>query len=263
MQRAAVCYRTRMALVRSIVSMRLRRIVHGIVDSTSERAFAALAEGRAMHGDVHLALGQTSGRGRLGRSWWSEPGAGLYASIVLRPSRGASSAALTMAGGLAVLDAVRALGATRARLKWPNDVMVGNAKLCGVLAETRGFDPASPAYVLGVGINVAQTSFPSELIAERDVTSLRLLGSSASVQDVEELVLSHLELRLEQITSDPLRLETDFLAGLGLRGAHVRVSTGTEEISGHLAGLSLARGLILATVMGEHAIPLEWIRALA
>ncbi len=257
-----MCYLGGMPLARSIAALQLRRIVHGIVDSTSECAFAALAAGGAMHGDVHLALGQTAGRGRFGRAWWSEPGAGLYASVVLRPSQACTPAALTIAGGLAVLDTVRALGATSARLKWPNDVMVGGAKLCGILAETRGFDPARPAYVLGIGINVAQTSFPAELLAERDVTSLRLLGSTAGVQDAEELLLGNLGVRIEQIAHDPRRLETDFLSGTALRGQRVRVSTGSEDCTARVLGLSLRGGLLLATDTGERSIPLEWVRAI-
>ncbi len=251
-----------MALARPLPALVFRRIVHGVVDSTSERAFASLVNGGARHGDVHVALGQTTGRGRLGRAWWSEPGAGLYASAVLLPRAPYAAAALTMAGALAVLDTVRALGATCARLKWPNDVVVGDEKLSGVLAETRGFDASRPAYVLGIGINVGHVHFPAELLAERAVTSLRLLGSSASVQDVEELSLAQLAIRLEQVDEDPPRLESDFLAGLALAGATVRVTTGAGEDRGRLLGLSLGRGLRLSAAHGEISIPLEWVQSL-
>ena len=251
-----------MPFVRTFPALSLRRIVHGIVDSTSERAFAALAEGSAQNGDVHVALGQTAGRGRLGRAWHSEPAAGLYASVILRPEAPCSPAALTIAGGLAVLDVVRALGATRACLKWPNDVEVEGAKVSGVLAETRGFDPTRPAYVLGLGVNVAQTRFPPELLAQREVTSLRLLGSSASVQDVEELLLTHLSLRLDQILLDPVRLEEDFLAGLAFGSRDVHVLSAGEEIVGRLVGLSLRRGLRVASTLGERILPLEWVRGI-
>ena len=251
-----------MPLARPLPTLVFRRIVHGVVDSTSERAFASLVEGVARHGDLHLALGQTSGRGRLGRAWWSEPGAGLYASAVLMPRAPYAPAALTMAGALAVLDTVRALGAMRARLKWPNDVVVGDEKLSGVLAETRGFDASRPVYVLGIGINVAHVQFPAELLAQRAVTSLRLLGCGASVQEVEELALSHLASRLEQIGEDPARIESDFLAGLALAGAIVRVVTGAGEDRGRLLGLSLGRGLRISAPHGEISIPLEWVQSL-
>lgn len=251
-----------MTLEETLVPGRMRRLRHGIVDSTNERAFAALQEGTAQHGDVHLAVGQTSGRGRQGRTWWSEPGAGLYCSVVLLPGAPYSPPALTMAGGMGALDTVRALGAVRARLKWPNDVVVHDAKLAGILAETRGLDPKRPAYVLGIGINVSQTSFPAELLAERDATSLRLRGSQASVQDTEDLLLQYLSLRVDQLQHDPLRLETDFLVGLALRGEEVRASTSQEEVEGRLLGLSLEGGLHLATLYGERRLPLEWVRSL-
>ncbi|HVS19810.1 MAG TPA: biotin--[acetyl-CoA-carboxylase] ligase, partial [Planctomycetota bacterium] len=119
-----------------------RVLHHEIVDSTNERAFAALAAGTALHGDVHVARGQTAGRGRRGARWVSSAGEGLFASLVLLPAPPAPPApAITMFAGLALLDALHELGLVRARLKWPNDVVVGDAKLGGCLVESRGFQP--------------------------------------------------------------------------------------------------------------------------
>jgi len=105
--------------------MEFRLIEHGVVDSTSERAFETIAARTARHGDVHVATAQTSGRGRLGRAWHSAPGEGLYLSVILFPGPPPlSPPGLTMAAGLAVLDMVRGLGLATAQLKWPNDVVV-------------------------------------------------------------------------------------------------------------------------------------------
>ena len=118
----------------------LRVLHHGLVDSTNERALAAVAAGRAQHGDLHVARGQSAGRGRRGSTWVSSDDAGLYASLVLLPAPPAPPPpAVTMLAGLALLDAVHDLGLSRARLKWPNDVMIGERKLAGVLVESRGF----------------------------------------------------------------------------------------------------------------------------
>src|SRR3954462_7216769 len=87
-------------------SMQFRTIRHGVVDSTSERAFTAVAEGSAKHGDVHVAVAQTAGRGRQGGRGHSGGGDGLYASIVLLPEVELSAAGATIAAGLAVHDAV-------------------------------------------------------------------------------------------------------------------------------------------------------------
>jgi BirA family transcriptional regulator, biotin operon repressor / biotin---[acetyl-CoA-carboxylase] ligase len=247
--------------------MRLRKIQHDVVDSTSERAFAALQDGTAEHGDVHLAREQTRGRGRLGRAWHSAPGTGLYSSVVLAPAQAWSPAALTMALGLATLDAVRALGLARAALKWPNDVIVptgsaADAKIAGVLAETRAFDPARPRYVAGIGLNVAQRAFPPELQAERAVTSLALEGIECSVDRAADVLLAHLAPRLASIEQSPNALARDFLAALDLRDARVVVTSGETTHTGLLRALSIERGLTLELAGGARfEVPLEFVRA--
>lgn len=241
-----------------------RIVRHGVVDSTSERAFAELAAGRARHGDVHVATAQTKGRGRLGHAWHSPPGEGLYASFVLMPPRPWNAAGLTIALGLAALDAVRALGLARAALKWPNDVVVDGAKLAGVLAETRDLDPRRPAYVAGIGIDVAQRAFPPELAAERPVTSLALCGVACTVEDALNELVRALPVRCAQIESDPARLASDFLRAAGLDRGRVRAEVAAGSVVGELAHFSIAGGLAIRPATGpetHHA--LEHVRALA
>src|SRR5688572_32156321 len=112
--------------------MEFRIFEHDLADSTSEMAFRALAAGTARHADLYLADEQQAGRGRRGSSWFSPAGAGLYASLVLKPARVLEPAATTMGAGLAVLATLRELGLARAQLKWPNDLLVDGAKLCGI-----------------------------------------------------------------------------------------------------------------------------------
>lgn len=236
---------------------------HEEVASTSDVAFEALAAGTARHGDVHTARSQTAGRGRRGRAWRQEAGSGLALSLVWMPGSPAPSpAGLTMAAGLAVLDASRTLGLEGGRLKWPNDLLVGDAKLAGVLVESRGLDPAAPCYVVGVGLNVLQERFPAELEAERPVTSLRLAGVRADLRATGEAVRTALYRRLEAVTADPLGLARDYLAALGLEGERVRVEIGSEAVEGRLAGLELPSGLKLTTTSGLRTLPLEHIAAL-
>ena len=242
--------------------MRLRRIRHDLVDSTNERALQAIAAGDAAHGDVHLASGQTSGRGRRGRAWFSAEGQGLYASVVLLPPAVLSPAALTLAGGLTVLDAVRSLGLADARLAWPNDVVVRGAKLAGILAETRGLDARRPSYVLGIGLNVGQSRFPAELSRERAVTSLLQLGCRCSVQDAERALLAHLPQRLDLIEQDPDRLAHDFLAASGMAGTLVHLTEAGVERRGVLRALKLDRGLLLGEEEQERWVMLERIHSL-
>ena len=89
----------------------------------------------------------------------------------------------------------RGLGLAEASLEWPNDVVVRGAKLAGILVETRGFDPQRPGYVLGMGLNVAQLTFPAELEGERKVTSLRLEQVEASIPEAERAFADRLTAR--------------------------------------------------------------------
>lgn len=241
--------------------MRWRILRHGTVDSTSERAFSALAAGEARHGDVHVAEAQVAGRGRLGRRWESAAGEGLYLSAVLLPrAPGPPPPALTLAGGLAALEGAELLGLAGARLEWPNDVVVGQAKLGGVLVESRGLDPARPAYVLGIGLNLLQRSFPEALVRERPVTSLALEGVATDPESALAAVLGALAPRIGQAFVGHPDLGADFLARTGLAGARVRVTAGAEEHEGLLLELDAVRGLILAAARGALTLPLAHVR---
>jgi BirA family biotin operon repressor/biotin-[acetyl-CoA-carboxylase] ligase len=169
--------------------------------------------------------------------------------------------ALTVAAGLGVLDAARALGAQGAALDWPNDVVLDGAKLAGVLVETRGLDPATPAYVVGVGLNVAQRTFPPELLLERPVTSLALAGVGASLPEVEAAVLEHLTRSLTRIGSDVAGLARDYLAAGRFQGL-VSAATGQETLVGQILELDLDQGLLLETDTGRRRLPLDRLRRL-
>lgn len=240
-----------------------RRFHHGTTDSTSERAFAALAAGTARHGDVHLADAQTAGHGRFGRRWHSPAGEGLYASLVLLPPPPPwPPAAVTVAAALATHDAALELGLARAWLDWPNDLMVGDAKLAGVLVETRGLDPKAPHYVVGIGLNVRQRSFPPELVQERAVTSFALEGLDVALSDAERVLLECLARRVEQIDSTPAELEVDFVHATGLANQDVIVRVGEREERGRFAGFSFGAGLLLHLAGGrEKRLPVEFVRA--
>ncbi len=244
--------------------MHFRLIEHGEVDSTSERAFESINKEKARHEDVHVALAQTEGRGRRGRSWDSPSGQGLYASLVLLPEPPPlKPAALTMAVGLAVLDALIALGLEGARLDWPNDVVVEGAKIAGILVESRGLNDEAPHYVVGMGINARQRSFPDELVAEREVTSLALQGVEALPRAVLQAVLAHLPARLIEVRSHHRRLARQYLSETGLAGQKIRLETGSELWRGRVVDLTLSGGLEIELFDGSrHKLPLEFVRKL-
>lgn len=240
-----------------------RRFFHDVTDSTSLRAFASIEAGEARDRDVHSAREQTAGHGRFGRRWHSARDEGLYLSLVLLGGVDWNPAVLTMATGLAVLDAARELGLLEARLKWPNDLVVADRKLAGVLVETRSAAHASPHYVVGIGVNVRQRAFPPELEHERPVTSLAMLGIDGSVEAVGELVLEALERRIGQAAHTSEGISADFLTALGLANQRVRVSAGDQRLEGVLAGLSVSEGVLIRNEKSAvSVIPLEHVREL-
>ena len=147
---------------------------------TTASTNADAREGRP--GDVFVADFQTAGRGRLDHEWHAARGENLTFSVVLDAADAspAEVATLPLVVGLAVARAVGSLlgKISEVAAKWPNDVLVGGKKICGILCERNG-----DAVVAGVGLNVNQTDFPAEIAAR--ATSLRLVeGSSFSRDDV-------------------------------------------------------------------------------
>ncbi|MBZ5720639.1 MAG: biotin--[acetyl-CoA-carboxylase] ligase [Acidobacteriia bacterium] len=143
------------------------------IGSTSAAAMEAAAAG-APEGTVFLAEQQTAGRGRGAHSWHSPQSTGIYCSVVLRPALPPSEAlVLSLAAGLAVHAAVQEIDSrVQPDLKWPNDPLLDGKKFCGLLTEMNAEATRVRYIVLGIGLNVNQTSFPAEL--QPLATSLRL-----------------------------------------------------------------------------------------
>jgi BirA family biotin operon repressor/biotin-[acetyl-CoA-carboxylase] ligase len=142
------------AIARACAHGRLgRRVVyHASIGSTNALARALLRDG-ALDGTVVLADEQTQGRGRLGRRWVAPARSGLAISVCLRPASSTHLPAFSMAAPLAAGDVVRGLVGPRCTLKWPNDVRVDGAKLCGILLELEQLG-GSWGVVVGIGLNV-------------------------------------------------------------------------------------------------------------
>jgi BirA family transcriptional regulator, biotin operon repressor / biotin---[acetyl-CoA-carboxylase] ligase len=158
--------------------------------STNDRARALAAAG-APHGALVTAGAQSAGRGRQGRTWSAPPGRALLCSLLLRDY----DALLPLRGGLAVAD----LAGDAARVKWPNDVLVDDRKLAGILVESR---PDEGWAVLGIGINVAVdvAGLPPEL-RRRAATLGR---PPEALEPALDELLAHLALRLAEPASDCL-----------------------------------------------------------
>jgi BirA family biotin operon repressor/biotin-[acetyl-CoA-carboxylase] ligase len=141
--------------------------------STNDMA-ARLAGGGAPEGATVAAEAQTAGRGRLGRTWFSPPGAGLYVSVVIRPEAGRRDptgaapgpglpAVLTLAAGVALAEAIRETTGLQAEIKWPNDLVFERRKLAGILAEASAQGSALDYVILGFGVNIRPVTYPPEV----------------------------------------------------------------------------------------------------
>ena len=147
------------------------------IGSTNTAAMEAASAG-APEGSVFLAEQQTAGRGRGSNQWHSERSTGIYCSVVLRPALPPSDVlVITLAAGLAVHAAIQEIDSrVAADLKWPNDVLIDNKKVCGILTEMNAEITRVRYIVIGIGINVNQSAFPADLQAI--ATSLRLVSGA-------------------------------------------------------------------------------------
>lgn len=233
------------------------------VDSTNAEALRAVAEGTAVDGQVWIAREQSAGRGRRGRAWWSAPGEGLYLSAVWIPTRPLQAPWITMTAGWAVWGALRELGAQGLGLKWPNDVMHVQGKLAGILVESRTQGSSKARFVVGIGINRSQRSFPSELVEQQAVTSLALLGIEVSAEGLEATLLRSLDQACGLAEADPQAVCDAYWEASPW--AHERLAlegpTGSEW--GHAVALDAQRGLRWRPETGpERWERLEFIRSL-
>jgi len=143
------------------------------IGSTNSEAMQSAGEG-APEGSVFLAEEQLAGRGRGAHTWHSARSTGIYCSVVLRPAMPPSDVLIfSLAAGLAVRTAVAEIAPQlEPDLKWPNDLLLGGTKFCGILTEMRAEATQVQYLVVGIGINVNQSKFPAEL---REIaTSLRI-----------------------------------------------------------------------------------------
>ena len=165
------------------------------------------AKAGAPEGLCIVARKQTRGRGRLDRNWYSPKDAGLYLSVVLRPEfEMARWPLISLAAALAVADAIQKACGLRVDIKWPNDILFNERKLCGVLAETVETE-TGPAAIVGIGINLKQESVPPELLAQ--ATSIEsATGASPDAELLLDAVVTSMAERYELLHGDDGREHT-------------------------------------------------------
>jgi BirA family biotin operon repressor/biotin-[acetyl-CoA-carboxylase] ligase len=224
------------------------------LDSTN-RYLLDEARAGAPEGVVAVADFQTAGRGRLGRKWEAPPGQCLLTSILLRPRLEAPQYYLcSVAVALAAQEACQSVAGVEASLKWPNDLVVNDRKLAGILAES---DPGAevsegPAVVVGIGVNVGWAGPP-------EVGGTSLLDEGAERVDRFELLdalLDRLALRRPWLdeAEGRERLVGEFEGRCGTIGRTVRVECASEIIEGVASALTASGHLVVETAGGPREV---------
>ncbi|MBI3072630.1 MAG: biotin--[acetyl-CoA-carboxylase] ligase [Deltaproteobacteria bacterium] len=220
--------------------MRIREIVE--LDETTSTQDVAIARARAgdAGGLVVVAGAQTAGRGRGGRVWESPRGVNLYASLLVREALSPDLAHRPMmATAIAALETVRGAGVANARIKWPNDVVVGGRKLAGILAESSVAGGRVEWVVVGVGLNVNWLDIPTDLKGVASSLAIEI-GRALALDDVRAQLMSAWERALD--VADPY---DEWCAGSLPVGERVTVHAGDRVVVGRIAGYDHSGALIL------------------
>lgn len=237
------------------------------VGSTNDLALDA-AERGAPEGATFVAGAQHAGRGRLGRTWFSPPGAGLYASTIVR--RPSIARWLTLAGGVAVAEAIRGATGLPVELKWPNDVVAvgpggfhARRKLAGILAEASSTGGEMHYMVLGFGINMRSAALPPDLVSR--ATSIETeLGRRVDAGPVLAQALVALNGVLGTLERGDTNAILDRWRALApsVRGARIEWDTASGRAEGMSAGLDADGALLARTPKGIERIlsgEVRWI----
>lgn len=212
--------------------------LYDTVGSTNDTC-RELAQGGAPAGTLVIADEQRQGRGRGRRRWFTPPGSAIAMSLLLRPelSRKADLAALNMLGALAVVEILEELG-LQASIKWPNDVLLGQGKVAGVLTEAAWQGERLEHVVIGIGVNVTPDSLPAEHQLDFPATCIAQEAEGSVEREILiPMILGHLASGLEMLMDHKLltRIE-NHLAYVGER-VQIRGVSG-DPIVAKVVGLS-------------------------
>ena len=220
-------------------SMFSKKIHHYFRTDSTNRVALELGYTNEPEGSVVLAEEQTAGRGRAGRNWHSERAAGIYVTLLVRPRISPVQAPLlTMMAGLSAHAAIQAQTGLLPDVKWPNDLMLNGKKVGGILTEMHAETTLVRFVIVGVGINVNQEKFPSELSAI--ATSLRAeTGKPQSRLELLARLLREFETDYNRFLRDGAAsvIERFTQVSSYARGKRVRVTNGNESYVGVTAGL--------------------------
>ena len=238
-----------------------RRVeIHRSVDSTN-RIAEDLARGGAPEGTLVLADGQTAGRGRFGRTFFSPPGRSVYLSLLLRPELGPDSLhQYVFVGALAVAETVCAHvpQGVRVEIKWPNDVLLDRRKTSGINLPVQIEDGRVASAVLGIGVNVnlSEADFPPEL---RTIATSLGIANGAPLDRVgfAEALIERLEAEIDAFRASGFGRALDgWRKFFRMAGEQVQIGGPgvSREVAGTVEGVDSAGALLLQTDRGRERV---------
>jgi BirA family biotin operon repressor/biotin-[acetyl-CoA-carboxylase] ligase len=219
-------------------------LIHlGTTTSTMDEV-ARFADEGAPEGLVVVADEQTAGRGRVGRTWISRPGSGLYCSILLRPTVLPSRlAVLPLTVGVAVAEAVESTAQVACQLKWPNDVWIGGRKVAGILTTAKSSGEVVDSVVLGIGVNV---SAEAKDLPPGATSVLAASGRSIAPMELLPVLIDRLNTRLPPILHSSIPPDLDgWRRRAALMGVSVAILDGGKTFHGVMRGVDDAGALLL------------------
>jgi BirA family transcriptional regulator, biotin operon repressor / biotin---[acetyl-CoA-carboxylase] ligase len=205
--------------------------------STNTLGLELCQQSHAPEGTLVITDRQTSGRGQRGNTWESHPGMNLTFSLILKPTFLAikDQFLLSMITSLAIRDYLATMCSDPVVIKWPNDILIKQLKICGTLIENQLTGEQFSYAVIGIGLNVNQKQFNNPM-----ATSLSLIvGKSFELQEVLEGLLSHLESRYLQLRQGSAQqVKEDYLKYLYRFNEHHAFQSGDDQFWGKILGIS-------------------------
>ncbi|MDP2767642.1 MAG: biotin--[acetyl-CoA-carboxylase] ligase [Candidatus Methanoperedens sp.] len=228
------------------------KAIHYFKETESTNTIAREIASSVEEGTVVIAESQTGGRGRLGRKWLSPEG-GIWLSIILKPRiQPLYAPRITLLAGVSVAKTIRSIG-LQARIKWPNDVLINEKKVCGILTEIGAEMDMVDYCVVGIGIdaNVDTESFPEEF-RESSTSLKKELGSAINRVEFVQRLLSEFESLYLKFQNEgfPSILE-EWRNMSATIGEWVKITTQTKTIYGEAIGVDNEGALILETSEGQ------------
>jgi len=238
-----------------LATKRLGRKVYALVEVDSTNTYAMkLAAAGEPEGSLVVSEFQTGGRGRLGRKWVSPPGANITMSLILRPDMPPADAPLiTLAASVALVKSVKGMYGLHSGIKWPNDLMVKDRKMAGVLTEMSAGTDRIRHVILGVGIdvNMKEGDFPDEIRGLSTSVMLETGGPVERASLLRRFIEEFEPLYEVLLAGEKGRIIAEWRENSCTLGRRVTVHTPRGEVSGIARDIDESGALILDTDEGE------------